>query len=126
MSPNNQRPQIDDAFIEEPSRFFNEWLPERMAENRGRDKKFGKVGAVAQLELTGDRGGAWYFRLDKEGVALVEGRHDKPSFTVSMPVPIWQQMSRKELSGMRAWMRGDIKFSGSRLAFLRVARLFSN
>jgi putative sterol carrier protein len=111
-------------YLAEPRRYFLEWIPHLLREHGEAGTHFGKVDSVAQFHLTGDRGGWWHFVLGKGAVAVAEGEHPAPSFTLTMDVEIWRRMNRGELNGLKAWWRGDLKFSGSRLAFLRVARLF--
>ena len=116
---------VPEQYLAEPSLYFMEWIPQLLRETEGAEKHFGRVKAVAQFHLTGERGGSWYFDLGRGPVIVDEGQHAKPSFTLTMPVAIWQKMNRGELSGTRAYFRGDLKFKGSWIKFLRVAKLFS-
>ena len=116
---------VPEEYLEEPARYFLEWIPKQLDDNQGAHEHFSKANAVAQFHLTGDRGGWWYFVLGKGGVQASEGQHPKPSFTMTMDVDIWRQINRGTLNGLRAYIRRDLKFSGSRWKLLRVARLFS-
>ncbi len=115
---------VPPEYLEEPSRYFLEWIPRLLREHDGAHAHFGKVEAVAQFHLTGDRGGWWYFELGKDGVHVSDGQHPKPSFTLTMDVEIWREINRGNLNGLRAYLRRDLKLKGSRWKLLRVARLF--
>ena len=116
---------VPEQYLAEPERYFTEWIPQLLRDTEGATDHFGKVQAVAQFHLTGERGGKWYFDMGRGAVSVVGGEHAKPSFTLTMAVDVWQRMNRGELSGTRAYFRGDVKFKGSWLKFLRVAKLFS-
>jgi putative sterol carrier protein len=109
--------------LAEPERYFLEWLPTLVDQDLAR-RRLAKVEAIAQLQLVGDGGGAWYFELDRHGIAVKGGLHPRPSFTLSMAVDVWRRLNTGELGGLKAYMRGDIAFSGSRVQFFRVAALF--
>lgn len=115
---------VPEEYLAEPERYFTEWIPQLLREHEEADAHFGKVKAVAQFHLTGERGGKWYFDMGRGRVEVAGGEHAKPSFTLTMPVDIWRQMNRGELSGTRAYFRGDVKFKGSWFKFIRVAKLF--
>ena len=111
-------------YLEEPGRYFLEWIPQLLRDHDGASEHFGRMNAVAQFHLTGDRGGKWYFELGGGTVTVGEGLHAKPSFTLTMPVEVWRKLNRGQVGGLRAYIRGDIKLTGSRWKLLRVARLF--
>jgi putative sterol carrier protein len=115
---------VPPEYLAEPRRYFLEWVPQLLAEHRDANAHFGKVDAVAQFDLTGPDGGRYHFVLGKGAVAVAEGLHAAPSFTLTMDVEIWRRMNRGELNGLTAWWKGDLRLTGSRLTFLRVARLF--
>jgi putative sterol carrier protein len=116
---------VPPEYLEEPGRYFLEWIPLLLRDHRNANKHFGKVRSVAQFHLTGERGGKWHFVLGKGEVLVNEGQHPEPGFTLTMDVDIWRRMNRGELNGFKAWLKGDVKITGSKLQFLRVARLFS-
>lgn len=111
-------------YLAEPRRYFLEWIPQLLRDTDGAKAHFGKLDAVAQFQLTGDGGGSYYFALGGGGVQVCEGQHSRPSFTLTMSVDTWRQLNQGA-SGLRAYLRGDVKLSGSRWTFLKVARLFS-
>jgi putative sterol carrier protein len=115
---------VPPEYLEDPKRYFLEWLPQLLDATEGARRHFGRLDAVAQFHLTGDRGGWWYIHLGRETVWIDGGRHPSPSFTLTMPVDTWRQVHCGQVSGTRAYLRGDIKFAGSRWKFLRVLGLF--
>ncbi len=115
---------VPEEYLAEPERYFLEWIPKQLDTNDGAHAHFAKVKAVAQFHLTGDGGGKWYFVLGGAAVEVSEGQHPKPSFTMTMDVDIWREINRGTLNGMRAYLRRDLKFSGSRWKLFKVAKLF--
>jgi putative sterol carrier protein len=116
---------VPPEYLEEPRRYFLEWIPELLRQHKAANKHFGKVESIAQFHLTGERGGWWHFVLGKGEVVVAEGEHPAPGFTLTMDVEVWRKLNRGEVNGLRAWLRGDVKITGSKLQFLRVAKLFS-
>ena len=117
-------PGVPAEYLAEPRRYFLEWIPALLKEHADAGKHFGKVESVAQFHLTGERGGLWHFVLGRGDVVVSEGLHPKPGFTLTMDVEVWRRMNRGELNGVKAWLTGDVKVTGSKLQLLRVARLF--
>jgi len=115
---------VPPEYLEEPSRYFLEWIPQLLRDNDGASAHYGRTRTVAQFHLTGDRGGKWYFELGDGKVVVAAGAHAKPSFTLTMPVEVWRKLNRGEVGGMRAYIRGDIKITGSRWKLLRLGKLF--
>jgi putative sterol carrier protein len=112
-------------YLAEPARYFLEWMPRLLRDVDGAKAHFGRMNAVAQFELSGEGGGAWYFALGGGTVEVAAGVHPKPSFTLAMTVDTWRQLNRGEVSGLRAYLRGDVKLTGSRWKLMRVSSLFS-
>lgn len=116
---------VPPEYLAEPRRYFLEWIPQLLREHGQAHGHFGKVDAVAQFHLTGAGGGQWHFVLGKGAVAVGEGTHAHPSFTLVMDVEVWRRLNRGEANGFAAWLKGDVKITGSKLKLLRVAKLFS-
>ncbi len=111
--------------LDQPNRYFLEWLPAQLEELGSSVGRLGRAGAIAQLHLTGDAGGSWYFDLNGGAVKVHGGQHPKPSFTLTLSVDTWRRLNLGQDNGLKAYLRGDVKITGSRLKFLRVARLLS-
>ena len=116
---------VPEEYLEQPGRYFLEFIPKQLDDNEGAHAHFRKVKAVAQFCLTGEGGGDWYFVLGGPSVVVGEGKHAKPSFTMTMDVNIWREINRGSLNGMRAYLRRDLKIKGSRWKLYKVAKLFS-
>lgn len=113
---------LPEEYLADPRRYFDEYVPRRLAEDSSYADRLGDTSAIAQLHLTGDRGGSWHFVVGNGRVEIDAGDHDKPTFTITMPVDTWRQMRRGELTGVRAFMRGEVKIKGSKLKLFRLAR----
>lgn len=111
-------------YLAEPDRYFREWIPRRLADDPTIASRFGDGGVVAEIRLTGDRGGTWQFALGGGRVAIESGSPRKPAFTVTMPVDTWRALRQGQVTGWRAFLRGELTISGSKLAALKVARKF--
>lgn len=122
--PEQEQQGIPEEYLEDPRRLFEELVPEMLETHPEARPHFAKGRAVAQIELTGARGGQWYFVMHKGDVRCTPGTHHKPSFRLIMTVETFQGLMRGKLNGLSAWMRGRVKIKGSKIAFLRVARLF--
>ena len=82
------------------------------------------IDAVFQLNITGDGGGNWT-ALIKDGTCQIqEGSHENPSVSLDMSVDTWLAMVNKEISGMQAFMSGQLKVSGDIMLAQRIEQLF--
>lgn len=114
---------IPDEYLADPGRYFLEWVPRVLAQQPDLGERFGRAGEIAQIHLTGDRGGWWHFVLAGGRVDVRAGRHERPSFTVTMDVDVWRGLRRGDRNGLVELLRGRIRLSGSKRALLRVGRL---
>ena len=79
---------------------------------------------VFQFNITGDNGGSWT-ALIKDGTCQIqEGTHKNPSVGLTMSVDTWLAMVNKEISGMQAFMSGQLKVSGDIMLAQRIEQLF--
>jgi len=115
---------VPSEYLDQPRRFFLEWIPQLLTMHRDGHRHFGRVSSVAQFHLTGETGGWWHIVMGNDQVVVVEGQHPQPGFTLTMEVALWRRLNRGEVNGFAAWVRGDLQISGSKRQFLRVARLF--
>jgi putative sterol carrier protein len=124
MSAKPEKQGVPPEYLAEPRRYFLEWIPDLLRQHAKAHGHFGKADTVAQFHLTGEEGGWWHFVLTKDTVAVAEGVHPTPGFTLTMDVDVWRRLNKGEANGFAAWLKGDVKITGSKLKFLRVARLF--
>lgn len=113
---------LPEEYLADPRRYFDEYVPRRLAEDSSYAERLGDTSAVAQIQLTGECGGTWHFVVGDGRVEIDAGQHDRPNFVVTMPVETWRQMRRGEITGVRAFMRGQVKIKGSKLKLFRLAR----
>ena len=80
--------------------------------------------AVFQINITGDEGGHW-IALIKDGTCQIqEGTHANPSASLTMSAGTWLAMVNREISGMQAFMNGQLKVSGDIVLAQRIEELF--
>lgn len=115
---------IPEEFLAEPRRYFLEWIPRALQERDDLASKIGDTQAVAQIELSGDGGGAWHFQIADGTVAVGDGEHAEPDFTLNMAVDTWRKMRRGEIHAQAAFMSGQMKISGNMGLAMRLAPLF--
>ncbi len=119
-SPPNPLP---DEYLAEPDRYFTEWLPLKLDENPDLARRVGNTREVAEIRLTGERGGVWHFVLGDGSVVIERGEHERPSFTLTLAVETWRRMRRGQQNGVTAFLTGKVKLRGSVRALLRVAKV---
>jgi putative sterol carrier protein len=117
-------PPLPDKYLAEPDLYFTEWIPRELAGNPELARSVGDAREVAQIRLTGERGGVWHFVLGDGTVAVERGSHERPSFTLTLAVETWRRMRKGEQNGLIAFLTGRVKLQGSLRALIRVARLF--
>lgn len=117
-------PKLPEKYLAEPDLYFMEWIPLKLAENPDLATNVGDRREVAQIRLTGERGGVWHFVLGDGRVAIERGAHAKPSFTLTLAVETWRRMRKGEQNGLTAFLTGKVKLKGSLRSLIRVARLF--
>ncbi len=105
-------PPLPDEYLADPSRYFLEWIPQKLREDRELAQYYGARRAVAQIKLTGERGGTWHFVLGGGDVSVHAGRHPRPSFKVKMSVDTWRRTRRGQRSGLAAFFRRELKVGG--------------
>lgn len=112
-------------YLDDPSRYFLEWLPQKLEAEDDLSCCVPDVKEIAQIRLTGERGGVWHFVVDHGTLDVVSGAHERPSFTLVMSVDTWRDMERGKRSGFKEFLLRRIKIEGSKLAYLRCAKLFT-
>ncbi len=115
---------VPEEFLADPARYFTEWVPRAIAERGDLSEKVGKTDAVAQIQLDGERGGAWHFVIKDGAVAVGSGEHEKPSFSLRMEVDTWRKMRKGEMTPQVAFLTGKVKIKGNAAMALKLAPLF--
>lgn len=84
---------------------------------KGMDKVF-------QYVITGEGGGNWSVAVKDGAVKVSEGTHASPSVTLTMSSQTWLAMVNKQVTGMQAFMSGQLKVSGDIMLAQRIPELF--
>ena len=82
------------------------------------------LSAVFQFEIIGDDGGNWSIVIQDGTCEIVEGTHAEPTVTLTMSTGTWLGMINKEITGMQAFMGGQLKAAGDIMLAQRVEQLF--
>ncbi|MBK9032315.1 MAG: SCP2 sterol-binding domain-containing protein [Myxococcales bacterium] len=109
-------------FLDEPDRFFMEWIPAQLAAHPAYRAQVGRDHAIAQIELAGERGGTWQVTMGDGQVEVARGPHAKPSFTIAMTVDTFRKLREGRIGIPGALLRGKIKARGSLGTLLKVGR----
>ncbi len=109
-------------FLDEPDRFFMEWIPAQLAAHPAYRAQVGRDHAIAQIELSGERGGTWHVTMGDGEVAVARGPHAAPSFTIAMAVDTFRKLREGRVGVPGALLRGKIKARGSFGTLLKVGR----
>ncbi len=109
-------------FLHEPDRFFMEWVPAQLAAHPAYRAQVGRDRAIAQIELSGDRGGTWHVTMGDGQVDVARGPHAAPSFTIAMSVDTFAKLREGRIGIPGALLRGKIKARGSLGTLLKVGR----
>ncbi|RME71247.1 MAG: sterol carrier protein [Chloroflexi bacterium] len=80
--------------------------------------------AIIQLNLDGDGGGRWYFRLDNGQITVHTGEADRPNLTLSMLARDYVALSLGQASPMGLFMGGKIKVQGDLSLAMKFPELF--
>ncbi|GAA3908981.1 hypothetical protein GCM10022228_19490 [Halomonas cibimaris] len=68
--------------------------------------------------------GDYYLRIDDGTLAVEAGEHDDPSVSLSLSSDTLKRLMRGEISGMSAFMSGQLKATGNVMLATRLSRLF--
>ena len=79
---------------------------------------------VFQFNITGEGGGNWNVTIKDEACQVQEGTHDSPTVTLTMSAETWLGIVNKSLSGMQAFMSGQLKVTGDMMLSQRIEQLF--
>jgi putative sterol carrier protein len=80
--------------------------------------------AVFQFNLSGKEGGNWIITIKDGACQVKEGIHDAPTVALTMSDETWLKMVNREISGMKAFMSGELKVTGDIMLAQRIYDLF--
>lgn len=116
--------ELPPEYLADPDRYFMEWIPKVLADRPDVAAKAGSVREVAQIELSGERGGTWHFVLGDGAVTVARGAHATPSFAILMAVDTWRNLRTGKQGLAGAIVRRKVRHRGSLRSLLRVGALF--
>jgi putative sterol carrier protein len=111
------------ADLDDPHTYFTEWIPSRIAQRGDLGQKLGDTAAVAQVHLSGERGGTWHFVIEGGRIQVGSGPHEAPCFVVMMGVKTFRKLRSKQISPQLALMSGKVKIRGSAAVAFKLASL---
>jgi len=88
-------------------------------------KAAGDLEAVAQFDITDEEPGDYYITVADGVCHAFEGKHADPTVTIRTPADVWLKISRGEMNGAAAFMKGKYKVSGKLDLLMKMAKLFS-
>jgi len=94
----------------ETSAFFNEFLPQKIADN---PDLASDIGAVFQFDIDG--AGVWNLDL-VSGAGVSEGAHDDPGCVITTDKATWESILDNPGTAIQMFMMGKLKASNLGLA----------
>jgi multimeric flavodoxin WrbA len=85
----------------------------------------GDLQADIQFVVTGEEPGHYVLRIREGRCTAHEGTVPRPTMTVHTPAEVWLKISRNELSGQAAYVKGMYRVEGDFGLLLRLGDLFS-
>ncbi len=82
------------------------------------------VDAIIQLDLSGDNGGQWWFRVADGKCEVHEGTTDNPAMTLSATADDLYSVFTGETNAVSAFMQGKIKVGGDMSLALKMQTMF--
>lgn len=104
--------------ISTPREFFEKVLPSKFDPS-----KAAGIDCIAQMNITGDKGGDWYIIIKNQKIEVKEGIHENPTITIKMKDTDYVDMINRKITGERAYMMGKLKFKGDIGVGLKLKRL---
>lgn len=71
------------------------------------------VQAIFQFDISGPHGGVWHVVVNDGAMEVCEGKHPKPSATVTATDDDYVQIANGDINGLRAVMTRRMKVAGN-------------
>ena len=71
------------------------------------------MNGIVQLDIDGEKGGAYYLEIQDQELSVTEGMHDDPAVTIRTSAEHWLDIHRGEANPMSLMMTGKMQISGS-------------
>jgi len=85
----------------------------------------GDLDAVIQFRVDGDDPGDYYLEIAQGRCRAYEGEHPRPTLTIRTPADVWMAISRGEMNGATAMLKGKYSVKGNMSLLMRLNKLFS-
>ena len=100
---------------ETPKQFMQKTLPTKF-----RPDKAAGFDVVAQLDLTGSKGGKWTITLKDQKLTVAEGTHPSPTLTLIVSDSDFMDMINGKLGTTKAFFTGRIHLKGDLMLALKL------
>jgi len=84
----------------------------------------GDLIADIQFDVSGEESGSYYLHIETGTCSFQEGEADSPSLTIHTPSEVWLSISRGEIDGQAALMRGEYSVEGDFNLLLKLNDMF--
>ena len=91
-----------------PKEFFEKMLPDRF-----KPEKAAGINVVAQLNLTGEKGGYWVVIIKDQKLHVREGTTPSPTLTLKIAENNFMDIVNGKLSTEKAFFTGKLHFEGN-------------
>jgi putative sterol carrier protein len=81
--------------------------------------------ALYQFELTGDRGGNWYVRIEDGTAQVSEGEAPHADCSIIAKDSDFVAIATKQITVMSAYMKGKLKFKGDPALAMKAMSIFT-
>jgi hypothetical protein len=82
------------------------------------------VDVVFQFEVTGEGGGSWSVAIKDQACTITEGKHEKPTTTITLSAADFLAFTAGELKATRAYAAGKLKIGGDLMKSQLIEKLF--
>jgi len=84
----------------------------------------GELTADIQFDVSGKEPGSYNLHIEKGTCSFLEGEADSPSLTIHTPSEVWLTVSRGEIDGQAAIMKGKFTVDGDFNLLLKLNEMF--
>ena len=87
-------------------------------------EKAANINAVIQLDLTGEGGGQWAFKIAEGALSVEAGPAVSPNLSLSMAASDYVALTMGEANAMGLFMAGKIKVQGDVMLAMKFQEMF--
>ncbi len=103
----------------EEVRSYMQEMPQRFLPEKAQD-----LDTTIQLNLSGDNGGQWWFRIADGKCEVHEGTVDNPAMTLNASADDLYSVFTGETNAVAAFMQGKIKVGGDMSLAIKMQTMF--